>query len=83
MDGATREILDRLPLAEAVLRLWRWVADDTFLNDLYGRWRGRSYQKVLTFPTFVHLIADALLKHEGSARQTFERAEEKIGRAHV
>jgi len=76
MDGATREILDRLPLAEAVLWLWRWVADDTFLNDLYGHWRGRSYQKVLTFPTFVHLIADALLKHEGSARQTFERAEE-------
>jgi hypothetical protein len=59
-----------------VLWLWGWIADDAFLDDLYQRWRGRSYEKVLTFPTFVHLIADALLKREGSARQSFERADE-------
>ena len=76
MDGTMREILDRLPLAEGVLWLWGWIADDAFLDDLYQHWRGRSYEKVLTFPTFVHLIADALLKREGSARQSFERADE-------
>ena len=69
MDGTMRKILDRLPLAEGVLWLWGWIADDAFLDDLYQHWRGRSYEKVLTFPTFVHLIADALLKREGSARQ--------------
>jgi hypothetical protein len=76
MDGAMRKIVGRLPLAEGVLWLWGWIADDAFLGDLYQRWRGRSYEKVLTFPTFVHLIADALLKREGSARQSFERADE-------
>ncbi len=76
MDGTMREVLDRLPLAEGVLSLWGWIADDAFLDDLYQHWRGRSYEKVLTFPTFVHLIADALLKREGSARQSFERADE-------
>ena len=76
MDGTMRKILDRLPLAEGVLWLWGWIADDAFLDDLYQHWRGRSYEKVLTFPTFVHLIADALLKREGSARQSFERANE-------
>ncbi len=76
MDGTMRKILDRLPLAEGVLWLWGWIADDAFLEDLYQHWRGRSYEKVLTFPTFVHLIADALLKREGSARQSFERANE-------
>ncbi|MCH8148211.1 MAG: hypothetical protein IH987_09510, partial [Planctomycetes bacterium] len=65
MDGTMRKILDRLPLAEGVLWLWGWIADDAFLDDLYQHWRGRSYEKVLTFPTFVHLIADALLKREG------------------
>jgi len=76
MDGLNREVLARLPLAEAVLWLWRWCADESFLRDLYQHWRGRSYEKILTFPTLVYLVADALLKHEGSARQSFERASE-------
>jgi hypothetical protein len=69
-----RDTLDRLPLAEAVLLLWQQVADPTFLQDLFNRQRGRGYDKLLSFPTLVELIADALLQHDGSARASFERA---------
>jgi Transposase DDE domain len=68
------DALDRLPLAESVLLLWQQVADPKFLDDLFNRHRGRGYDKVLTFPSLVQLIADALLQHDGSARASFERA---------
>jgi hypothetical protein len=32
-----REVLARLPLAEAVLTLWRWVVDPLFLLALFAR----------------------------------------------
>lgn len=76
MDGTTRTLLARMPLAQALLSLWHWVTDETFLEELYQQHRGRSYQRVLTFSTLVHLIADALLEHGGSANQCFERADE-------
>jgi hypothetical protein len=68
------EALARLPLAEAVLRLWQQLADPTFLQDLFARHRGRAYKKLLSFPALVQLIADALLQYDGSARASFERA---------
>lgn len=69
-----REALDHLPLAQSVLLLWQQVADPTVLQKLFERHRGRAYDKTLSFPTLVHLIADALLQHDGSARASFERA---------
>jgi hypothetical protein len=69
-----RAALDRVPLAQSVLLLWQQIADPTLLHDLFAKHRGRAYDKVLSFPTFVHLIADALLQHDGSARASFERA---------
>jgi hypothetical protein len=69
-----RETLARLPLAESVLLLWQQVADPAFLQDLFQRHRGRGYEKALSFPSLVQLIADALLQHDGSARASFERA---------
>ena len=77
MDRLEREVLARLPLAEAVLLVWSHLADETFLTDLFEAHRGRCYQKVLTFPVLVSLIADALLEHGGSGRQSFERAAEE------
>jgi hypothetical protein len=71
-----RQALDRLPLAQSVLLLWQQVADPAFLQDLFDKRRGRAYQKTLSFPTLVHLVADALLQHDGSARASFERARE-------
>src|SRR5207245_9369280 len=38
--------------------------------------RGRGYDKILSLPSLVQLIADALLQHDGSARASFERAQE-------
>lgn len=76
MDGFTRDVAKRLPLAEAVLRLFSFVCQSEFLNEVFQRYRGRSYQKVICFPVLVQLIADALLQHHGSGRQSFQRARE-------
>ncbi len=71
-----REVCSRLPLAEASLRLLDFVTQDDFLNGVFERHRGRSYEDVITFPLFVHLIGDALLQHQGSGHQSFSRAQE-------
>jgi hypothetical protein len=72
-----RAVLRRLPLAEATVRLWRWVGDAGTLDDLFERHRGACYTDKLTFPVITHLIADALLEHHGSARKSFERGKER------
>lgn len=69
-------LLDRLPLADAVLRLGSYVLDPATLQRIFHEHRGRSFEQILTFPTFVQLIGDALLQHHGSGRQSFQRASE-------
>jgi Transposase DDE domain len=76
MDDLARTVLARLPLAEAVLLVWSWIAEEGFLQGLFAQHRGRCYDKALSFPVLVQLIADALLEDGGSARQAFERADE-------
>jgi Transposase DDE domain len=76
MDGFDREVLSRLPLADAVVHLWSLVAQDAFLNRVFDEHRGRCYEKVITFPVLVQLIASALLEHEGSGRASYEAARE-------
>lgn len=71
------EALAQLPLAESVLRLWQQVADPVLLQDVFDKHRGRAYDKALSFPTLVQLIADALLQYDGSAHASFERAREQ------
>ncbi len=77
MDGAVREMWARMPLAEAVLQAWRWLADDAFLEDFYQRHRGRGRRRTLSFAVLLQLIADALVHRGGSARRAFERAREE------
>jgi hypothetical protein len=72
-----REVLSRLPLAEAVLSLWRWVADPLFLLSVFARHRGQGYEKEISFGVVVQLIADALLEHQGSGKKSFERGREQ------
>lgn len=72
-----QEVLGRLPLAEAVLTLWRWVVDPLFLLSLFARQRGTGYEKVISFGVLVQLIADALLEHRGSGRKSFQRGREQ------
>jgi hypothetical protein len=68
------EVCARLPLADAAFRLLDYTTDDDFLNGVFERHRGRSYKRCISFPLFVHLVADSLLGHRGSAHQTFQHA---------
>jgi hypothetical protein len=76
MDDFGREALRRLPLAEAVLRVWAFITNEAFLRGVFKRHRGRSYERILTFPVMVGLIAAALLRYRGSGRRSFAEAEE-------
>jgi hypothetical protein len=68
-----REVLTRLPLAEAVLTLWRGVVDEFFLHSVFARHHGAGDERVISFGSLVQLIADALLEHRGSGRKSFAR----------
>jgi DDE family transposase len=74
MEVPSRETLARMPLAEAVLTLWRWVADETYLNQLFEKNRGRCYEKVLSFSFIVYVIRDALLEFNGSGNKALKHA---------
>jgi hypothetical protein len=76
MDDFEREACRRLPLAEAALRVLDYVSNDVLLSSVFRQYRGASYEKVIGFPLFVHLIADSLLGHEASGHQSFQRAKE-------
>ncbi len=73
MERPSREILARMPLAEAMLLLWQWVTEEKRLLGLWDRFRGRCYEKIISFSLMVHLIADALLHYGGSGRRSFEK----------
>jgi len=76
MDAVDQSAWQRMPLAEAILTLWRFAADQEHLENLFQRLRQRCYTKVLEFSTLVHLMHDALLVYRGSGRQSFEHARE-------
>jgi hypothetical protein len=67
-------VLERLPLADGVWRVLHFIMADCWLNDVWQRERGRCYEQTLKFSTLARLVADALLEHDGSGRQAFERA---------
>ncbi len=77
MEAPAREIFARLPLAEAVLTLWRWVADANALDQIFDTYRGRCYEKILSFSLIVSLVRDALLEYGGSGRKSFEEAQDR------
>jgi hypothetical protein len=73
-DVFSAAVLEKLPLANSVWRLLRFLMADDWLDDLWVRNRGRCYEQDLKFSTLAHLISDALLQHGGSGHQAFERA---------
>jgi Transposase DDE domain len=75
-DPFASALCSRLPLAELALRLLEAVSNDSFLQGVFERYRGRSYERVISFPTLVHLLADALVEHQASGRQSFQRAQQ-------
>jgi hypothetical protein len=77
MQSFEREVCQRLPLADAVFRLLDFCTEDAFLDDVFDRYRGRSYKDILTFPQFVRVISDALLGRQRSAQQHFQDAQDE------
>ncbi len=77
MDVRTEAMLARMPLAEAVLWLWRWLTGEERMMRLWEAHRGRCYEKVISFPLIVQLMADALLQYGGSGRRSFEKGVER------
>jgi hypothetical protein len=71
------DVLNRLPLAEAVLLLGQWQCSPAFLDEIFEKNRGRCYTNELNFSTLAGLIGDALLEHDGSGRQSFQRGREQ------
>lgn len=76
MEGFAKEVCRRLPLAEASLRLFDFITQEDFLNEVFSRYRGRSYEDIIGFPLFVQLIGDAILQHHGSGYRSFQHAVE-------
>lgn len=74
MDGFEIEVLNRLPLAEAVPTVFRYVASEQVLNDIFDQHRGLAYESCLTFETLVDVVFKALLAHQGSGRTSFAAA---------
>jgi hypothetical protein len=50
--------------------------DEKSLDLIFEENRGRCYERELTFPRLVELMRDALLLHNGSGSQSFQRAKE-------
>lgn len=67
---------NKLPLAEGSTRLLDYALNDAILDHVFQRYSGRSYEKIIRFPIFVRLTADALLGHRGSAHQSFKNSVE-------
>jgi hypothetical protein len=76
MDGFTTQVLRRASLGVATLSLFQYVAQPSFLQELYQKHRGRCYQRELDFPLLANLAADALTQHRGSVNQAYQRADE-------
>jgi hypothetical protein len=68
------DVCKRLPLAEASLRLLDFALDKQMLETVYTHHRGTSFERVISFPVCVRLMADCLLGHHGSAHRTFQAA---------
>ena len=77
MDPLAPQVLARLPLADAVLTTWRFVADDKLLDTLFANHRGRCYERDITFPTLVRLIHDVLVGASPSANRRFTHAAQR------
>ncbi|MFZ1986342.1 MAG: transposase [Desulfatitalea sp.] len=76
MEATDSAAWRRVPLAEAVLTLWRFAVGQEQLENLFQRLRQRCYTKILEFHVLVQLMHDALLVYRGSGRQSFERGKE-------
>lgn len=76
MEEFNAQVAGRLPLAEAVLLTFDYLTEESFLGELYEKYRGQSYECSLSFGNLVAVITDALLEHEGSAHRALKQAQD-------
>ena len=55
---------------------WTVCPSPSCLQAIFDTYRGSSYHKELSFATMVHLIADALIEHQGSGHKAMRQAVE-------
>jgi hypothetical protein len=72
MDDFQVKVIEKLPLADSVMKVWHWVAGGGLLEAVWEDNRGRCYTDVIEFPVMLQLMSDALLKYE-SGRESFEK----------
>lgn len=77
LNSMIHAVAERLPLAEAVLRMLRSVCSHSLLDQVWEEHRGRCYTKKIDFPLLFHLVREALMEPGGSGRRSFERAIEE------
>jgi hypothetical protein len=78
MEGSfDRQVLAKVPLAEAVLSLLSWCLNEQVLTDAYDRHRDRCHTRLLSFPDFVRLLWDCLSGPWASARSGLVKAAEQ------
>jgi hypothetical protein len=75
MNKFELELMRRSPLAGCVLELSDHVFDPALLARIYDPFRGRCYEDVLSFDSFLVLMRDALVRYGGSAHQLFVELE--------
>ena len=75
VEAFVRQVIERLPLASAVLELFDSALEPQLLESIYEEHRGRCYTTELTFGRFVSLLRDCLLIHGGSGHQGVVAAE--------
>ena len=59
MEGFDKEVCRRLPLAEAALRMLDYVCQEEFLEAVFAKHHGRSYEDLITFTMMVDLVSDS------------------------
>ena len=74
MDGFQKELLGRLPLPQATMRVMGYALDRDTLDQVFEAHRGRCYQGILTFGRLVERVLEALTVHEGSGHRAFSAA---------
>ena len=58
-------------MAASVLEISDFIFDDRLLESIWNQHRGRCYEDVLSFTSFLRLMRDALIRHGGSAHKLF------------
>jgi Transposase DDE domain len=74
IERIPRGLLMRMPLAEAAFAMMGQVFSEALLNDVWETHRGRCYDRKLSFPLVVELLQNALFRHKGSGRASFDEA---------